>query len=246
MTHERAGVGERRARGGAAAGASACRPSAPSSTTSTSGRAAADGGEQVGDRAVQAVALGVGVGRDRRRQLADAVRQVGQQPRELARRRGRDRPAASSASVVAHELVERLDERPVRALDDRVAGAVEDERAALGRLVGELAHEAALARAGLAADEREPQRRRRPSRGISARSSRELARAAGERERRGEAERTGEPGHGLVRSDHPRPPGRGGRSGSDPVIDRRRASRSVRSGSVPVMASPSSTTERRA
>ena len=45
---------------------------------------AADVGEQVGDRRVEAVALGVGVGLDRLRQLADQGRQIGQQPGQLA------------------------------------------------------------------------------------------------------------------------------------------------------------------
>ena len=76
--------------------------------------------------------------------------------------------AASPASISADELVERLDERPVRAPHDRVAGAVEHQRAVCRGLVGELAHQAALARSRLAADQREPEPLVRRPRGISA------------------------------------------------------------------------------
>ena len=53
----------------------------------------------------------------------------------------------------SRELVERLDERAVGGGNHRVARAVEHERAVARRLGGELAHEAALARAGLAAEQ---------------------------------------------------------------------------------------------
>ena len=56
----------------------------------------------------------------------------------------------------ADEPAERLHERPVRRRHDGVAGAVEHERAGGGRLLGELAHEPALPRAGLAGDARDP------------------------------------------------------------------------------------------
>ena len=45
---------------------------------------AADVREQVGDRRVETMALGIGVGFDRLRQPADLDGQVGQQPRQLA------------------------------------------------------------------------------------------------------------------------------------------------------------------
>ena len=160
------------------------------------GRAAADGGQQIGQRAVQAVALRVGVGRHGRRQLPDPEGQVGHEPRKL--------PAAGTEIGPqrlgvrgAHELVERLDERPVRTPDDRVAGAVEDERAALCGLVRELPHEAALPGARLARHEHEA-RRVAVLAWQQRAQHRELARAAGEREGRREAERTGEPGHSQV------------------------------------------------
>ena len=78
-------------------------------------------------------------------------RQVGQQARELATARAERRPQLGRIDA-PRELVERLDERPVGRAHDRVAGAGEDERAARRGLGGELADEAALARAGLAAD----------------------------------------------------------------------------------------------
>ena len=64
-------------------------------------------------------------------------------------------PSAARSSSVddAGEAVECLDERTVGRPHDRVAGAVEDERAVGGRFAGELAHQAALAGPGLAADE---------------------------------------------------------------------------------------------
>ena len=98
------------------------------------------------------MALGVRVGVDRCRQVADAGRQVGEQPRELAARRAQ-RDAQLGGVDDAGGVLERLDERPVRRAHDRVAGAVEDERAGPGRLGRELAHQAALARAGLAAEQ---------------------------------------------------------------------------------------------
>ena len=68
--------------------------------------------------------------------------------------------AACSSAGLEHpgQPLERLDERAVRRADDRVARAVEHERAALGRLGRELAHEPALARPGLPADDRHPAR----------------------------------------------------------------------------------------
>ena len=59
-----------------------------------------------------------------------------------------------SGSLMAHEVVERRRERAVREADDAVAVAVEHGCAFLGDVSRELAHEAALARARLAGDER--------------------------------------------------------------------------------------------
>ena len=50
-------------------------------------RAGAEPHEQVGHRRVQTMALGVRIGVHRRRQVADARRQIGEQPGELAARR---------------------------------------------------------------------------------------------------------------------------------------------------------------
>ena len=61
-------------------------------------------------------------------QVADAGRQVGEQPRELAPRRAQ-RDAQLGWVDDARGVLERLDERPVRRTHDRVAGAVEDEHA---------------------------------------------------------------------------------------------------------------------
>ena len=55
---------------------------------------------------------------------------------------------------VAHEVLERRRERAVRRPDDGVAVAVEHGRPFLGDVAGELAHEPALPRAGIAGDQR--------------------------------------------------------------------------------------------
>ena len=171
----------------------------PSSRTTTSGVRLLDRGEEVGDRAVQPVALGVRVGLDRDGETADALGQLGQQPRELAaalaQLRAQDRRVGRP-----HELVQSLHERAVRALDDRVAGPVEHERPRGVGVLDELADQAALAGTRLATHEREAQplaARRRDQ--LAQR--RELARAAGERERRRQAERTWESGHGRAGAD---------------------------------------------
>ena len=159
-------------------------------------RPAADAGEQVGHRRVQAVALRVRIGLDRRRQLAHAERQVGQQPRQLAAR-GAERRAQLDRIDDARQVVERLDERPVGRPHDRVAGAVEDERAAAGRLARELAHQAALARAGLAAQQDDP-----PALALRHGHERperlQLGRAADEWKRRRETERAGKIVHAAA------------------------------------------------
>ena len=126
-------------------------------------------GQEVGDRAVETVALGVGIGGDRRRQLTDPLRQIRQQARQLAALRA-ERGAQRRLVGASHELIERLDERPVRAPHHRVTRAVEHQRAGAGGLVRELADQPALARAGFAADQREPRSLSPSARGISARS----------------------------------------------------------------------------
>jgi hypothetical protein len=124
--------------------------------------------EQVGDRRVQPVALGVGIGRR-------AVRQQAVDP----------------------QIAERLHERAVGRTHHRVARAVEDERAAARRVGRELAHEPALARARLAADERDPPAL--ASRPRDERAQRhQLARAPYEREPRAEAQRSGQRAHSQI------------------------------------------------
>ena len=119
--------------------------------------------QQVRHGRVQAMADGVRVGLVARRRVA----KVGDQPRELAA--GRSEGSAKLGGIEhPGELLERLDERAVGRATDRVAGAVEDERAVRGRLGGELAHQAALAGARLTA--RTATRRAAPAVGSSSRS----------------------------------------------------------------------------
>ena len=148
---------------------------------------------------MQPVALGVGVGPDRGRETADPGAEVGKQPGELAAA-GAERGAQLVGLGGPRELVERLDEGPVGRAHLRVAGAVEDERAVVRRLGGELAHEPALARAGLAA-----QQDHAAALPVGARHERaesfQLGGAADEREGRGETERTGEARHAAAADD---------------------------------------------
>ncbi len=129
----------------------------------------ADAGQQVGDRGVKAMPLGVRICGDRRRQLADAKPEVGEEPHELPA--GRAEPVAQLRGIrAAGQVVEALGERAVGRGHDGVAGAVEDERALLRRHVRELAHEPALAGARLPR-RREPRAARRPrpaARGLAA------------------------------------------------------------------------------
>ena len=100
---------------------------------------------------------------------------------------------------VPHELVERLDERAVRRPHDRVAGAVEHERALVGDLARELAHEPALARS------RPRRRRARSAAPRSPRAGRAPAASASSRERPtngDEARRKTGSGTAVVRSDY--------------------------------------------
>ena len=80
------------------------------------------------------------------------ARQIGQKARELAAP-GAERRAQLVRIGGSRQVVERLDERPVRGAHDGVARAVENERAVACRLGGELADEPALAGAGLAAEQ---------------------------------------------------------------------------------------------
>ena len=133
--------------------------------------------EQVGDRRVQPVPLGVRVGGGWRRELADAGLELGEEAGQLA--------AALAPRCAAQRRPGRRGGRDARApprtglygdADDAVAVAVEHRCALVGDLAGELAHEPALARARLAGDERRatpfpggagqegPQRRKLPRR----------------------------------------------------------------------------------
>ncbi len=152
--------------------------------------AAAGGGQQLGHRGVQPVTLGVRIGLRRSGQARDPVGQVRQQPGELVAGAAEVGPEGVRVAR-ADEPVERVDERPVRRVDGRVAGPVQDEDALGGRLAGELSHQAALARSRLAAEQRRPatvalEPRQQRTQGA------ELARPSGEREGRGEAERSWE------------------------------------------------------
>ena len=151
------------------------RPVAVLEDRATSGVRAAHGGEQVGHRAVEPVALGVRVGLDRDGQFADALRQIGEQPRQLA-------PVLAQLRAQDGRVGRRVRAGPApprtggRAWHDRVARAVEHELRPRRRRLGELADQAALARSRLAAHEREAQ----PfaaGRGISVAQRRQLARA---------------------------------------------------------------------
>ena len=150
--------------------------------------------QQVADGRVQAMPLGVLVGHDRLRQVADVAAQVRQQPGQLAP--ARPQVGAQLGRIAGpHQLVERLHERPVGGADHGVAGAVQHQRAVLRRLVGDLADEPALARPGLAADQGDAAalalraRQQRPQRG-------HLAGTVHEREGRLQAQRPGQRGVG--------------------------------------------------
>ena len=133
------------------------------------------------------MALGIGVGLDRLRQLADLGGQVGQQPGQLAAA-GAERGAQLRRLGYAHQAFERLDERPVGRAHHRVAGAVEHERPFDRDLAGELARQAALAGARLAREQHHAaplafgSRHQRPE-------LLQLGRAPDERGRRGRAKR---------------------------------------------------------
>jgi hypothetical protein len=105
--------------------------------------AATDVGKQVGYRRVEAVALGVGIGLDRRRKLADQSGQSGQQPRQLAAARAE---RGSQLLGLNHpcQAIERLDEGPERRPHHGVAGAIENKHPFRCRLAGELARQATL------------------------------------------------------------------------------------------------------
>ena len=112
-------------------------------------------GEEVADDRMKPVTLGVGVGRNGVGQPFDTKGQLREQAGELAARRPEVVPERVDVAP-AHELLECLHERPVRRPHHRVARAVENDDPVRGCLPGELADETALARARLAADQRDP------------------------------------------------------------------------------------------
>jgi hypothetical protein len=163
-------------------------------------RPAADPRKEIRHRRMQPVAFRVRVGLERRRQIAYPEGQIGQQPHELAARVAQRRPQLERVDG-AREVVERVDERPVRRAHDRVAGPVEHEHAVASRLACEFTHQAALARAGFAAQQDDPaslalrHRHERPER-------LQLGRTTDEGKRRREAERTGKVVHTERAGDH--------------------------------------------
>ena len=154
-----------------------------------------DGGEEIRHRRVKPVALGIRIRPDRSRELADPGRQVGEEACELPTR-GSDRRPKLRCIRLARELVERLDERPVRGAHEGVARAVQDEDSVLRGLAGELAHEATLARTCRAADQRDSASlalgpRNQPAEQL------ELGRTPDEREGRAETKRPRKLVHGA-------------------------------------------------
>ena len=104
---------------------------------------------------VEPVSLGVDVAGNGIGEIADAAAEFGEQTPELPARRA-DAGAQRFRVGRPDEPLDRLHERPVRRPHDRVAGAVEHKNTVGCDLPRKLPHEAALARPGLAADERDP------------------------------------------------------------------------------------------
>ncbi len=172
--------------------------------------APADAGEQVGNRRVEAEALGVGIGLDRRGQLADPGRQIGQQPGQLAAA-GAERGAQlggigdprrgwSSASTNG----------PVGRPHDGVAGAVEDQRAIRAPPRAANSRTSRLLPSPGSPPSSTTRRPSPSARGIRRARALELGRAPDERKGRGEPERArevrdlGVHATTIVRSDHSR------------------------------------------
>ncbi len=154
------------------------------------GRLARDGDQQLRHCRVESQPFGVRVRRAPAHGAAAGARSGTSRARSALEAPSPSRTAGPSAAA-ACELREGRGERRVRRPHDGVAVAVEDDRAFVGELSGELADEPALARARLAGDERRP-----PSFADGARQERpqlcELARAACERVRGQQPERARE------------------------------------------------------
>ena len=116
-------------------------------------RAPSGGGEHVGDRRVQAVALRVGIHSLALGGVAGLERERRQQAPELGAVAA-ERLGELVRPELPDELLQHLGKGLVRGADHPVAVAVKHERPVAGDVVGELAHEPALARPRFAADER--------------------------------------------------------------------------------------------
>ena len=106
------------------------------------------------DRLEQPVLLGLGVGRQRRRQIGHPVTEMRHQAHQLT---GMTAEAARERVVVGvvDEERQRLDERLVRDADLVVAAAVQHQRTVAVRTPRDLAREPCLPDAGLAGEEHE-------------------------------------------------------------------------------------------
>ena len=102
--------------------------------------------EEIGHGRVQTVTLGIRIGLDRRREIADPEGQIREEACELATSSAERLPQLGRIDG-SRQMVERLDERPVRRAHDGVTRAVENQGAVPCHLAGELPDEAALTRA---------------------------------------------------------------------------------------------------
>jgi len=108
--------------------------------------------EKLSHRRVEAVTLGVRIGADRSGEGTEPGRQVREEPRELAAA-GPERAPDAIGLERAHQELDRLDDRLVGRVDDRVGRAVENEHASGSGFVCQLSDQARLAAPGLAAQE---------------------------------------------------------------------------------------------
>jgi hypothetical protein len=112
--------------------------------------ATADAREQVGHCRIEAMAFGVGIPWDGRRQLTNPTWKLGEEARQLASR-GSEVGTKHVWLGRAHEVLEGSEEWPVGSAHGSVTRAVQDEHAISRRLSGEFPNEAALPGSGLAA-----------------------------------------------------------------------------------------------
>jgi hypothetical protein len=108
--------------------------------------------EEIRDRRLETMPLGVGVGGDRLGQSTAVVGQPGEDSRELSTHRAEIRPQGIGLGVL-DEMTQRIDEGSIRRPDDGVTGTVHDEDALGGTLVRELSDEATLARPSFSTDQ---------------------------------------------------------------------------------------------